>query len=248
MTKRPDFQSRLEQLTDRLNDQQITLLERMAEALTVPVQVDRPLSDLVEEPLNKTAFEYVLKACTEASGKKSELNPNRGSATWDVRVGAERWSLKTEVARGMSRSTVKIEKLMEARWIRDCTNPAKCAAAVRREVPRHMDGYDRIAILRAFRLAADHIRYDLVEPSVCLIRENLSSISSDQFTKEGAKESYGANTETEDGQRIFRILLDSSVEKIRIWFNVAQCVQHGSWTLKPNAVQRAAMLGTLDSE
>jgi hypothetical protein len=138
-------------MVQRLNDQQLVLLERMAEALTVPVDVIRPASEvgdnafantmtnfllmhhaIHEEPLNKAAFEYVLKACAEAAGRTAELNPHRGSATWDVRILHERWSLKTEAALGMSKSTVKVEKLMEARWIRECTNPAKCANAVRR--------------------------------------------------------------------------------------------------------------------
>jgi hypothetical protein len=34
---------------------------------------------------------------------------------------------------------------------------------------------------------------------------------------------------SEDGTRILRILLDSSVEKVRIWFEAAHAIQHGSW-------------------
>jgi hypothetical protein len=232
---------------------------RMAEALTVPADVVRYDSDLVddafaetlanslllhhaihEEPLNKESFEYVMKGCAEASGKTAELNPGRGTATWDLRIGGTGWSLKTEAARGISPGTVKIEKLMEARWIRECTNPAKCAAAVRTHVPAHMAGYDRILVLRAFRLNGGGMRYDLVEPPVTVIQEKLSAVSPSVFTKEGAKESYGASIDDANGSRIFRILLDSSVEKIRIWFSVAHCRMHGSWTVKSADIQQLA--------
>lgn len=231
----------------------------MAEALTVPADIMRHDSDLVddafaetlanslllhhaihEEPLNKESFEYVMKGCAQASGQTAELNPGRGTATWDIKIDGVRWSLKTEAARGISPGTVKIEKLMEARWIRECSNPAKCAAAVQSHVPAHMAGYDRILVLRAFRRESGGIRYDLVEPPVTVIMDQLSVVSPSVFTKEGAKESYGASIDDVNGSRIFRILLDSSVEKIRIWFSVAHCRMHGSWTVKSADIQQLA--------
>jgi Type II site-specific deoxyribonuclease len=251
----PAFASVLVRLTPRRR----ALLLRMAEALTVPADVVRYDSDLVddafsetlanslllhhaihEEPLNKESFEYVMKGCAEAAGHEAELNPGRGTATWDVMVDGVRWSLKTEAARGISLGTVKIEKLMEARWIRECTNPAKCAAAVSTQIPAHMAGYDRILVLRAFRLAGGGMRYDLVEPPVELILQKLSAVPASVFTKEGAKESYGASIDDAYGGRIFRILLDSSVEKIRIWFSVGHCRPHGSWTVKSADIQQLA--------
>jgi len=203
--------------------EKLKLLERMAEALLVPIQVDRQPSDLVddtfagvlsnfllvhhaihEEPLNKAAFEYVVKGCALAGGHHAELNAHRGSGTWDIRVGSVKWSLKTEAAKGMSPNTFKIEKLMEARWIRGCTNPAKCAAAVRSEIPEHLNGYDRILALRAFMKPDATIRYDLIEPPIALLRDRLANMPVDSFTKEGSKESYGANVVTDAGDRIFR--------------------------------------------
>lgn len=254
---RPDGLTEFSGVLDRLTPRRRALLLRMAEALTAPAAVERHDSDLVddafsdtlanslllhhaihEEPLNKESFEYVMKGCAEAGGHFAELNPGRGTGTWDVRVDDQRWSLKTEAARGISPNTVKIEKLMEARWVRECSNPAKCAAAVRAQIPAHMDGYDRILVLRAFRLAGGAMRYDLVEPPKHLLLERLSTVPAAIFTKEGAKESYGANVDDEEGGRIFRILLDSSVEKIRIWFNVEWCRPHGSWTVQSADIQR----------
>lgn len=243
-----------EQLTPRRR----ALVLRMAEALTVPADVEPHDSDLVdaafsetlansfllhhaihEEPLNKESFEYVMKGCAEAGGHVAALNPGRGTGTWDLRIDDVRWSLKTEAARGISRNTVKIEKLMEARWVRECTNPARCAAAVRAQIPAHMDGYDRIVVLRAFRRPGGAMRYDLVEPPKELLLQKLTTVVDAVFTKEGSKESYGANIDDAAG-RIFRILLDSSVEKVRIWFNVQRCKFHGSWTVQSADIQRLA--------
>jgi hypothetical protein len=245
-----------------LTSRQQQLLQRMADALAVPVLVDIGESDLVdaafaetlsnflllhhaihEEPLNKAAFEYVLKGCAEAAGHIAEQNTHRGTATWDVKIDDTRWSLKTEAALRMSPGKVRIEKLMEARWIRECTNPAKCAAAVRREVPAHIAGYDRILMLRAFRHHDTSVRYDLVEPSRQALFDQLADAPSQAFTKEGSKESYGADFLDSAGERIFRILLDSSVEKIRLWFDVDKCIRHGSWTVTPSSVREATIFG-----
>ena len=253
------FTGVLAQLTPRRRALQL----RMAEALTAPAVIQRHDSDLVddafsetlanslllhhaihEEPLNKESFEYVMKGCAEAGGHFAELNPGRGTGTWDVRVDDGRWSLKTEAARGISARTVKIEKLMEARWVRECSNPAKCASAVRTQIPAHMGGYDRILVLRAFRQTAGVMRYDLIEPPKELLLEKLSTVPAAVFTKEGAKESYGANIDDQEGRRVFRILLDSSVEKIRIWFNVEWCRPHGSWTVQSADIQRLASGGS----
>ena len=226
-----EFTLVLAQLTPRRR----ALLLRMAEALTAPAVIERHESDLVDdafsetlanslllhhaihdEPLNKG----VLRVCDEGLrrgwGHFAELNLGRGTGTWDIRVDDQRWSLKTEAARGISPRTVKIEKLMEARWVRECSNPARCAAAVRAQVPAHMGGYDRILVLRAFRLEGGAMRYDLVEPPKEILLARLSTVPPTVFTKEGAKKSYGADIDDDHGRRVFRILLDSSVEKIRV--------------------------------
>lgn len=245
----------------RLTPSQQRLLLRMADALAVPVVVELGSSDLVDgafaevlanflllhhaihdEPLNKAAFEYVLGGCAEATGHIAEQNIRRGTATWDVKIDNTRWSLKTEAALRMSPGKVRIEKLMEARWIRECTNPAKCAQAVRREIPAHMSGYDRIIMLRAFRRPERAVRYELVEPPKQEIDRHLRNATSDSFTKEGAKESYGADFFDSDGEKLFRILLDSSVEKVRLWFSTVKCVRHGAWTVTPSTVREATLL------
>jgi hypothetical protein len=239
-------------LVASLSNTQVTLLLRMAQAMRVPVEVERaPHSDIVDdrfsealanflllhhaihvEPLNKAAFEYVFLACSEAAGRPGRRNTATGSASYDVEAGGVRWSLKTEAGRRPSRTVVRIEKFMEARWIRECTNPAKCASAVRRYVPAHMGDYERMLILRATQDETGRVTtYELLElPKTELMK--LTQAQTKWFTKEGSKESYGADVLDTEGKRVFRILLDSSVEKVRIWFNVAKAVNHGQWTVQ----------------
>lgn len=242
---------RIAEVVASLSDTQIGLLLRMAEAMQVPVEVERfAASDIVNdefsealanflllhhaihvEPLNKAAFEYLFVACSEAAGRLAGRNPASGAASYDVEADDVRWSLKTEAGKSLSASTVRIEKFMEARWIRECTNPAKCAAAVRVHVPAHMQDYERMIILRAQQDATARVTsYELLElPKPELSR--LSEAVPDWFTKEGSKESYGADIVDDEGDKVFRILLDSSVEKVRIWFRTAKAINHGHWVV-----------------
>ena len=250
MTKR--IRHEIASLVASLSDTQVGLLLRMAEAMRVPVEVDRPEhSDLVDdhfsealgnflllhhaihvEPLNKAGFEYMFLACSEAAGRAARRNTATGSASYDVEADGVRWSLKTEAGRRPSQTVVRIEKFMEARWIRECTNPAKCASAVRLHVPGHMGDYERMLILRATQDENARITtYQLLElPKAELMR--LSEAQPGWFTKEGSKESYGADVMDADGDRVFRILLDSSVEKVRVWFRITKAVNHGRWVIQ----------------
>ncbi len=158
------------QLTN-LSANQLSLVSSIAHALQIPVDTTiSPHSDIVdetfsetisnlltvhhalhEEPLSKKSFEYLFKQCLTKGGRPARLNPNPGDSTWDVEGAGFKWSLKTEAARGISANSIKVEKLMEARWVREATTPEKCAEAVRTLLPRHMDHYQRVLVLRAFK-------------------------------------------------------------------------------------------------
>jgi hypothetical protein len=187
-----------------------------------------------EEALNKQRFEYVLKRCLIAQGHEAaDLNPNPGESAYDVSDGRLRWSLKTESAKRLSAEQVKIEKFSEARWVREAGTPALCAAEVRERIPRHMSGYDRIVLLRA-ETRPDCFIYKLVEIPMTLLGQCVSRAEPDMFKKRDKGErpgiSFGADfLHPQYGDKVFRMLLDSSVEKVRIWFQMKYCVQHGTW-------------------
>jgi hypothetical protein len=201
--------------------------ERFAEVMTNLLVLHHALH---EEPLSKKRFEYVFKQCLIAQGHEARLNTTPGALTYDVTGAGRRWSLKTEAAKG-SVTHVKIEKLMEARWIRECSTAEDCAAEVRRRLPGHIDGYDRILVLRVF-VRADAIEYTLEEVPTDFLRRCFAEAKSEMFVKRGNSPSFGADFFV-DGQptRAFRMLLDSSVEKVRIWFHVDNCIRHGAWVV-----------------
>jgi restriction endonuclease SmaI-like protein len=240
----------------RLSPSQIALIASMARALEVPVKAAiNPTSDIVdeafseavsnlltlhhalhEEPLNKKSFEYLFKQCLTASGRQARLNPNPGDSAWDVEGAGFRWSLKTEAARGISAASIKVEKLMEARWVRDAVTPEQAAEGVRTVLTRHMEHYERILVLRAFGFP-DGYSYFLEEMPVDLLREQFAQVAAGDVAKKGKAISYGIDFRDKYGEKIFRILLDSSVEKIRLWFQASHSVRHGSWHVRVGDVQ-----------
>lgn len=243
--------ARLADTLMELTENQLRMVASVVQALGVPVEfyqesnsdlVDDQFAEIVsnflalhhalhEESFSKRPFEYLLKQCLIAQGHQARLNPSPGDSTFDVEGAGFRWSLKTEAALGISKAQVKVEKLMEARWVRECQAPEECAKEVRTRLPRHMDGYDRILVLRAFS-QADSTIYKLEEIPKGLLVETLSAASPGMFEKKGKAKSFGADFYWHnESTKAFRILLDSSVEKIRLWFSTKHCIHHGTWVV-----------------
>jgi hypothetical protein len=239
-----------------LSVRQLETLASVADSLSRPVQfiqgdgediVDQDfadqMSDLLnlhhaihEEPLSKKPFEYVMKRCLIAQGhNEADLNPAPGESAYDVFGNGERWSLKTEAAKSFSNTQVKIEKLSEARWVREATTAERCASEVSERLPQHMNGYDRILVLRA-QTRPDSFVYTLEEVPKKVLLDCFTSATPEKFakTKRGKNPgiSFGADfSHPVNGDKMFRILLDSSVEKVRIWYQTKYCIRHGSWLL-----------------
>jgi hypothetical protein len=190
-----------------------------------------------EAPLSKKPFEYAFKQCLIAQGyAESDLNPRPGESAYDVFGHGVRWSLKTEAAKSLSRNQVKIEKLSEARWVREATTADAIATEVRERLPLHMSGYDRILVLRA-ETTPGEFAYTLVEVPKRLLLESFSSAIPSMFAKtdRGARKgiSFGADfRHPVNDDVIFRMLLDSSVEKVRVWYRLKYCVHHGTWIVR----------------
>ncbi|MBB4892372.1 hypothetical protein FHS39_001383 [Streptomyces olivoverticillatus] len=192
---------------------------------------------LHERALNKENFEYVFKQCLIASGDPTaRLNPNQKQAKFDVAGGGHRWSLKTESGDSMSRKTVKVEKLTEALWIRNSPTAEDCARNVREKVTPRLLDYDRIVVLRALRKEG-MITYSLEEIPwsplhTALMNDTRAEIFSKRVRGGKKAKSFGADYLKEGTQtRLFRMLLDTSVEKVRIWYALDECLHHGYWTL-----------------
>jgi hypothetical protein len=249
---RPYPSDRLSGLSE-LTETQLVLVQSVVDALNVPISfqggdsstfVDSRFAEtmanflvlhhsLHEEPLNKKPFEYVFKQCLISQGTPAELNNNPGAYPHDVFGAGLRWSLKTEAAAKMSLKQIKIEKFMEARWIRECVTPDACSEAVRERLPRHLSGYDRILVMRAFTRPTEFI-YRLEEVPVETLVECFTRAAPEEFRKNEARKSpsFGADLfYPGHTRRTFRMLLDSSVEKVRLWYASEHAVNHGTWII-----------------
>jgi hypothetical protein len=108
-----------------------------------------------------------------------------------------------------------------------------------------MSGYDRIVVLRAF-VRDDSTIYKLEEIPTDVLRRCLAEARAEMFSKNTKRKSpsFGADFFL-DGPRskVFRILLDSSVEKVRLWYRTEHAIHHGTWMV-PRIEGRAMQLYT----
>ncbi len=235
----------------------VILLRKMASAMTTPtVKQIAEDSDLAthnfevafsnqllihhatsDEPLKKKSFEYLLRDAFDADGRRAEIDSQTKS--WDVKADDERYSLKTEAESNMPPESIRIQKFMDATWVRECDDATGYAGKAAVAFPAHIAHYDRILVLRVFRTpGVDVYRYQLVEvpkPILELLgRLDPSSIVRTRGNNENR--GYGANVVfTPPGGipvRAFRVLFDRSVGKVRIHaIRKDLCKIHGEWTI-----------------
>ncbi len=248
----------LNQIARGLDLPRVILLQKMAQAMTV--RIDKrlaPTSDITtpnfevafsnqllihhattDEPLNKKSFEYLLRNAFEADGRRATINPKTG--TWDVEVDGVPLSCKTQAGRGIS-SRIEIQKLMEAKWIRDCRTSEQHVSRAISLLKHHLGHYERILMLRAFRVSDELYRYRLIEVPMDLVRLILTItpetvIRNKELTKTkdpswGAYIPYSWEGEPVKGKG-FRVLFDRSVEKVRVYsLPEAHCQFHGEWEI-----------------
>lgn len=180
--------------------------------------------------LNKVGFEYMLLAAFVATGTKARLNPNTTDASWDLMAAGVRFSLKTQADKGVSTRCVYVQKFSEALWIRRFDDPAELASQTKERILAHLSQYDRILVLKAFDEDDGSVRYHLVEipKSVIALVEGLTP--RDFPPKNSAR---GTSADVRDDRGIaFRVRLDGSVEKVRL-FNIRmnRCILHGEWVI-----------------
>ena len=183
-----------------------------------------------EEKLNKKTFEYTLKYACEAVEFDVTLNANPTFPAEDLNINGTSFSLKTQADRGIRPGGVYIQKLMEARWIRDYDDPVGLTDAARRKIGAHLASYQRMLVLRAFNVLDGGYRYQLVEVPLPLLRL-VSSLPDRAFPEKNKARSSGADVRDDRGVA-FRVLLDGSVEKVRLFnIRIDRCVVHAEWQI-----------------
>lgn len=244
---------RLRFLANTLPAEQVRLLVEMSHALQRPVvtniktgtdiATDAFAKDFAyrlilfhsmqEGTLTKKTFEYVFCAASRAAGRTASLVKNPVYPGEDVHIDGHGFSLKTESGASIRQEKIHISKLMEARWIRECENGDDFYQYVQDRVIEHLQQYERILTLRSFESTdPDQIRYELVEiPRSVLLR--MAVLTKDDFSSRTSNGSSNANVKHEDGELLFVLSLDGSVEKITIRnLNIKSCKIHAEWIIK----------------
>lgn len=251
MDEQPD--SRLSQplaeVAAALSQPKLVLLQRIAEAMARPIEQqviekDHIFSDEFaeafgdqlllhhgthDEAVNKKTFEYMFRNAAQVAGHQAELNQNVTDAAADVLVDSISFSLKTEAAQRQSKSSTNIQKLLEARWIRECTTREDFAKSASTKIPHHLSRYERIVLLRGLK-QEDSFLYSLFEIPKHLLMLTESLVAED-FDERNQYGGTGADVYL-DGQRVFRLFLDGSVEKVRIFtLRLDHCVARATWRI-----------------
>lgn len=244
--------ARLTKKIQSLDDPTCAVLETIVGGLSARfVEVIDPITDIVTEPFaknfrtrlqlhhatheevfKKKTFEYAFKAASIVAGRAAEMDEDVTSAGYDVKVDDVRFSLKTEAGKTTSGTHIKISKLMEARWIRECRTGQDYLSNMDK-VRTHLTHYDRVIILRAFQVASpfNGVRYDLWEIPHQLL-SLVSTIQAGDFTP---RMDSGTSTVVvkSNGTDAFKLRLDGSVEKITLEkLPLALCRKHASWTIE----------------
>lgn len=140
------FESSLK--SDLIND---TVLENIGDLLRIHHAMSR-------RALSKAPFEYAFEKALQLAGIKAKLADSTTNPGYDLKIGNERISLKTEAAKNIQENKIHVSKWLEmgkGEW-----NPPNI------QLPRfleHMKGYDRILTLRCLVQTGGQYYYELVE-------------------------------------------------------------------------------------
>jgi hypothetical protein len=228
----------------------VVLLTEMAKALQRPITVSvAGDSDIVSEAfasdftgrlllfhamhdaaLTKKTFEYFFCGASRAAGRSAHHTENAVHAGEDITVDGVKFSLKTEGGKSISTKAVHISKFMEARWIRECRTGDDFCRLSHERILDHLKHYERIVTLRAFE-SGDYIKYDLVEiPRVLL--EKIGTLRPFDFSVRSENGSSSAIVKGENGENLFTLSLDGSVEKVTVRnLLVNHCRIHAQWSV-----------------
>lgn len=184
------------------------------------------------EPFSKDKFEYALENVLRLSGVDAALAP-RGQRGYDIRIGAENFSLKTEAAKAIRSESIHISKFMELGGGQWGDNPSDLVG-LRTQFLSALNSIQRILILRALKKGSPEYLYELVEiPKHLLERAATGRLemmgNSTQFPKPGY-----CYVE-ENGEAQFSLYFDGGGErKLQIkGLRKDLCLVHSTWRFDP---------------
>lgn len=152
----------------KLSTDQFDWIRRLIQAMALPVETYRnPQSDvftdnrvgelfflylvthhtLAIQAFKQEKFEYALEQILTRIGRTATLPQSRTNPGHDLTVDSERWSLKTAADMAIRADPINLTKWMElgkGNW----TNKVEDLHELRNRFLKHLNGYDRIFVLR----------------------------------------------------------------------------------------------------
>ncbi|MBK5274430.1 MAG: restriction endonuclease [Desulfuromonadales bacterium] len=231
-----------------LSDYRLELIDRVVSVFLQPWEIYRaPDSDIISygslldfgdvlrlhhsfsrEPFSKDKFEFALEMVLMTSGCAALLAP-RGTRGHDLSIAGQKFSLKTEAAKGIRLSTLHISKFMElggGHWGDNLDD----LIGLRQQFLDNLAGINRILVLRALRKGSPDYLYELVE-----IPKNILEMAKDgRFEMRMESRQYpkpGYCYVEENGQALFSLYFDGGGErKLQIkGLMKASCIVHATW-------------------
>lgn len=184
------------------------------------------------EPFSKDKFEYALDRVIRAAGTEVSLSP-RGQRGYDIQIGGENFSLKTEAAKAIRMETIHISKFMELGGGQWGDDPADLIG-LRNQFLNALTGIQRMLILRALRKGIPDYFYELVEIPKPLL-EKAAGGRLEMMTNSTQNPKPGYCYVEEDGHTLYSLYFDGGGErKLQIKGLLKNlCKVHASWRFDP---------------
>lgn len=177
---------------------------------------------VTDQPISKEAFEYLLVDTFTRKGVFAEKIERRDHPGEDIRVGNEKWSLKTETGKDTRSDRIHFTKFMECAWQKDYSCPSDYVEDAVQRILRHLAHYERIFSLRYIRSSGN---YNIVEIPKSLI-EVVQYVEEDQLsirTKRGGITMFLESTRNKG----VRFRFDGSDDKLVLTgIPVDRCIEH----------------------
>lgn len=236
-----------------LSNYRLQILDRVVAAFAQPKTFSRsPKSKLVtptvledfgdvlrmhhcfsREPFSKDKFEYALERVLVESGVSASLAP-RGQRGFDIQIGVDRFSLKTEAAKAIRENTIHISKFMELGGGTWGNNPSDLVG-LRQQFLGALAGLQRILVLRALKKGEPHFSYELVEiPKSLLMQAADGRLEMMMGSTQHPKPGY-CHVE-KNGAELFSLYFDGGGErKLQIkGLQKSLCHVHATWEFAPS--------------
>ncbi|GAB6264509.1 hypothetical protein [Photobacterium sp. R1] len=190
-------------------------------------------SHLTNSPFTKVHFETGLEESIKAVSGKAKLAPP-GNPGHDITIAGERYSLKTQAGNSIRPNTVHISKWMELgknpNWLSD----ESVLPELRDELLSHMEGYERILVLRYLPGSKVGSRYQHFYELVEIPKKLLLLCQQGEFEmKHGSSQSIkpGYCYVKRDGQLLYSLYFDGGGERKLQIKNLlkSECIVHATW-------------------